>query len=68
MSSEKPYVSPLSLHKEQASQLLSWPKPKPAGATPTGREVACIVGGVDEEPIPALFHAASRTVYPVRDL
>lgn len=65
MSSEKGFVSPLAKHKEQAS-LFSWPKPKPVGATPTGKEIACIVGGINEEPIEALFHAASRTVYPVR--
>lgn len=63
---DKPYKSPLAIHNEQA-HLMPWTKPKVAGADPTGSEVACLVGGVNEEPIPALFHAASRTVYPVRD-
>ena len=63
---DKPYVSPFALHNEQAN-LMPWSKPKTVGPNPTGGEVACLVGGIDEEPIPALFHAASRTVYPVRE-
>lgn len=62
----KPYKSPLDIHNEQA-HLMPMSKPKAKGPNLTGREVACLVGGINEEPIPALFDAASRTVFPVRD-
>lgn len=60
--SDKSYVSPLDIHREQASLY----KPKIPGANPTGQEIPCVVGGVDEEPIEVLYHAASRTAYPRR--
>lgn len=62
---DKSYTSPFAIHNEQAS-LFPMPKPNIPGPNPTGAEIACVVGGIDEEPIPALFHAPSRTVYPVR--
>jgi hypothetical protein len=66
--SDKPYVSPLKIHREQAANhLINIPRRKAVGAIPTGQEIRCIVGGVNEQPIEALFHPASRTVYPVRD-
>jgi hypothetical protein len=65
--SDKPYVSPLDIHREQASHLINIPKRKPVGANPTGQELKCVVGGVNEQPIQALFHPASRTVFPIRD-
>lgn len=63
MTDKKPYVSPLDIHTETASRFFQQQIP---GTTPTGSEIACVVGSPSEEPIPALFHPASRTVYPAR--
>lgn len=65
--SDKPYVSPLDIHREHAGPLITIKPRQVVGANPTGQEIECVVGGVSENPIPALFHPASRTVYPNRD-
>lgn len=66
--SNKPYRSPLEIHKEQA-HLMPFPSLTRRGglAAPTGGEIGCFVGAIDEEPIPVLYHPASRTVFPVRE-
>lgn len=63
---DKPYVSPLRVH-EEAGHLFEFKRPHKVGASLTGQEISCVVGGINEVPIPALFHPASRTVFPVRD-
>ncbi len=63
---EKPYKSPLAIH-EEAAHLFPLSRPKGNGPSPNGREIACLVGGINEEPIEALYDASTRTAYPVRD-
>lgn len=65
--SEKSYVSPFDLHREEAANLINMPKRGSTGPALSGQEIACVCGGINEEPIPALFHSATRTAYPVRD-
>lgn len=59
------YKSPFAIHKEIAArnELAASQKPTP---NLSGREIACVVGGYGETPIPALFDPATRTVFPVR--
>ena len=61
------YKSPFEVHREQAAHFIQMRKPVTPGPNPTGKEIACVVGGINEEPIQALYHPASRTVYPVRE-
>lgn len=59
-------ISPFAVHKEVAArdtERAAAAKPSPELS---GREINCVVGGVNDAPIPVMYDPHTRTTFPIR--